>query len=178
MLRVLTTLTNLYADRVHGAPPWRAPTSHRYSAPKRELESSLQVCSAFQNQQCVLRCTRFTEKLLRSGASSCGGRGSVHPSERRLLPFNPFRPSLLGVATEAGMFFHGEIVSMMILRPAKALSTSRCTRSVSAFRNSCRALSSEVSPSSSLIELDVRRATEDLILSARCSALVLSLIHI
>src|SRR4029077_13009644 len=144
MLRVLTTLTNLYADRVHGAPPWRAPTSHRYSAPKRELESSLQVCSAFQNQQCVLRCTRFTEKLLRSGASSCGGRGSVHPSERRLLPFNPFRPSLLGVATEAGMFFHGEIVSMMILRPAKALSTSRCTRSVSAFRNSCRALSSEV----------------------------------
>jgi hypothetical protein len=41
---------------------------------------------------------------------------------------------------------------------------TRCTRSVSDFRNSCSALSSEVSPSSSLIELDVRRATEDLIL--------------
>ena len=27
------------------------------------------------------------------------------------------------------MLFHGEIVSMMILGPAKALSTSRCTRS-------------------------------------------------
>ena len=88
------------------------------------------------------------------------------------MPFTPFRTSLLGVATEVGMLFHGEIVSMMILRPANALSTSRCTRSVSAFRNSCRALSSEVSPSSSLIELEVRRATEDLILSARCSALV------
>jgi hypothetical protein len=34
------------------------------------------------------------------------------------------------------MLFHGEIVSMMILRPAKALSTSRCTRSVSDFKNS------------------------------------------
>jgi hypothetical protein len=88
------------------------------------------------------------------------------------VPFNPFRTSLLGVATDVGMLFHGEIVSMMILIPANALSTSRCTRSVSAFRNSCRALSSEVSPSSSLIELDVKRATEDLILSARCSALV------
>jgi hypothetical protein len=92
------------------------------------------------------------------------------PSESRLTPF-PFRPSLLGVATEVGMLFHGEIVSMMILRPAKALSTSRCTRSVSDFRNSCSALSSEISPSSSLIELEVRRATEDFILSARCSAL-------
>ena len=77
------------------------------------------------------------------------------------MPFTPFRTSLLGVATEVGMLFHGEIVSMMILRPAKALSTSRCTRSVSDFKNSCSALSSKVSPSSSLIELDVRRATED-----------------
>ena len=86
--------------------------------------------------------------------------------------FSPLIPSLLDAVAAAGMPFQGEIVSMMIRRPAKALSTSRSTRSVSALRNSCSALSSELSPSSSLIELVVRRATEDLILSARCSTLV------
>ena len=51
--------------------------------------------------------------------------GSIAPSEGRLVPFTPFRTSLLGVATDVGLLLHGEIVSMMILRPAKALSTSR-----------------------------------------------------
>jgi len=89
------------------------------------------------------------------------------------MAFRPFRPSFLAGAEDVGMFFHGEIVSK-ILRPAKALSTSRCTRSLSDFKNSWSALSSVVSPSSSLIELDVNRATEDLILSARCSTLLVS----
>jgi hypothetical protein len=71
----------------------------------------------------------------RIDADALMGR-QLAPSERRLMFFSPFRPSFLELAAVAGMLFHGEIVSMMILSPARALSTSRCTRSVSDFRNS------------------------------------------
>ena len=74
-------------------------------------------------------------------------------------------------------FLHGEIVSIIILRPASALSISRCTRSVSDLRNSCSPWSSNVSPSSSLIDFEVNSATDDIIrslslpiLAARSSA--------
>ena len=64
------------------------------------------------------------------------------------------------------MLFHGEMVSAIILIPANALSISRSTRSASDLRNSCSCWSSEVNPSSSFIELEVNRATDDLICSA------------
>src|SRR5450759_1269098 len=82
--------------------------------------------------------------------------------------------ALLGGASETTVLFHGAMVSTMILIPANALSISRCTLSTSDVRNSCSFWSSDVNPSSSPIEFEVNRATEDLIRSA----LFLSLIHI
>jgi hypothetical protein len=69
-------------------------------------------------------------------------------------------------ATGSAMLFHGAMVSTMILIPPNTLSISLCTRPVSDFRNSCNCWSSDVSPSRSLIELEVNRATEDRIRSA------------
>lgn len=68
-----------------------------------------------------------------------------------------------------GLLFQGAMVSTMIVIPAKALSISPCTRSTSDFRNTCNSWSSEVSPSSPSIELDVNRAREDLIRSISLS---------
>src|SRR6516165_12838179 len=69
-----------------------------------------------------------------------------------------------GVVTS--MAFQGAMVSTMILIPANALSISCCTRSTSDFRNVCSCWTSDMSPSSPSIEVDVNRAMEDLIRSA------------
>src|SRR5262249_50252293 len=64
----------------------------------------------------------------------------------------------------------GAIVSIMILMPANALSISLRTRSTSGLRNVCNCRSSEESPSSRpSIEFEVKRTTEDMILSASTS---------
>src|SRR6516165_7503036 len=75
-----------------------------------------------------------------------------------------------GVVTS--MAFQGAMVSTMILIPANALSISCCTRSTSDFRNVCSCWTSDMSPSSPSIEVDVNRAIEDLIRSASNSTWV------
>ena len=67
------------------------------------------------------------------------------------------------------MAFQGPMVSTMILIPANALSISLCTRPTSDLRNACSCWSSDESPSSPLIEFEVKRATEDIIRSASAS---------
>src|SRR5262245_36042076 len=63
----------------------------------------------------------------------------------------------------------GAIVSIMILMPANAFSISLCTRSTSDLRNVCSCRSSDESLSSPSIEFEVKRTTEDMILSASTS---------
>src|ERR1700739_3141581 len=77
--------------------------------------------------------------------------------------------ALLEGTSESALFFHGAMVSIIILIPSNALLISPCTRSTSEFRNSCSAWSSDVNPSSSPIELEVNLATDDLIRSASVS---------
>jgi hypothetical protein len=57
----------------------------------------------------------------------------------------------------------------MILMPANALSISLCTRSTSDLRNVCSCRSSDESPLSPSIEFEVKRSTEDMVLSASTS---------
>ena len=71
-----------------------------------------------------------------------------------------------GGVVVTSMAFQGAMVSIMILIPANALSISLCTRSTSDFRNICICWTSDMSPSSPSIEVDVNRAMEDLIRSA------------
>src|SRR5262249_61152669 len=57
----------------------------------------------------------------------------------------------------------------MILMPGNAFSISLCTRSTSDLRNVCSCRSSDESLSSPSIEFEVKRTTEDMILSASTS---------
>src|SRR3977135_848276 len=75
-----------------------------------------------------------------------------------------------GSVCEPAMLFHGLIVSTMILIPANALSIWRCTLSTSDFRCLFSSGSAEANPSSSSIECEVNRATEELIRSALISS--------
>jgi hypothetical protein len=77
-----------------------------------------------------------------------------------------------GGVVVTSMAFQGAMVSIMILIPANALSISLCTRSTSDFRNICICWTSDMSPSSPSIEVDVNRAMEDLIRSASDSTWV------
>jgi len=75
--------------------------------------------------------------------------------------------ALVGGAGE--MLFQGAMASIIILIPDIALSISPCTRSTSDVRIFCSSWSSDVSPSSPSIELEVNRAMEDLIRSTSFS---------
>src|SRR6516225_6948148 len=98
--------------------------------------------------------------------------GGPHHSLHRVLHS---RESCSTVTTKlCGFIFapartQGAIISIMILMPANALSISLCTRSTSDLRNVCSCRSSGESISSPSIEFEVRRKTEDKILSASTS---------
>ena len=92
------------------------------------------------------------------------------PGVRYLLP-GPTRTAraLVGRASETGLLFQGAMVSIMILIPANALSISPCTRLNLRVQNLCSSWSSDVSPSSPSIELELSRAMEHLIRSTSVS---------
>src|SRR6516225_8612433 len=98
--------------------------------------------------------------------------GGPHHSLHRVLHS---RESCSTVTTKlCGFIFapartQGAIISIMILMPANALSISLCTRSTSDLRNVCSCRGSGESISSPSIEFEVRRKTEDKILSASTS---------
>jgi hypothetical protein len=71
-----------------------------------------------------------------------------------------------GGVRESSVLCHGAMVSIIMLIPANTLSISLSTRPTSDLRNSCKCWSSDVNPLRLSIELDVNRATEDLICSA------------
>src|SRR5262249_25747182 len=93
---------------------------------------------------------------------ACSIRGrAVQRSPTKLCGFN--------IAPARTARTQGAIVSIMILMPDNALSISLRTRSTSDLRNACSCRSSDESPSSPSIEFEVKRTTEDMILSASIS---------
>ena len=140
--------------RVRGLQPAAVPTRRNAARTMRTSEPPHQALGA-----CASR-DRLSSLLggPRSPDANVRGRAATRSRGR-----------FTAGADQSAMPRHGAMVSMMILIPANALSISRSTRSTSDFRNSCSSSSSEVSPLSSLIELEVRRPTEDLIRSASFS---------